>query len=310
MRKMLRPRLLIVGCGDVGMRLAALARGRLRVVALTSSPGRLAELRAAGITPLVGDLDDRASLWRLAGLAGRVAMLAPPPGQGDTDPRSRRLAQLLRGSAMIDAGRGRFLRLVYVGTTGVYGDCGGARVTETWPPRPASARARRRVDAERSWRDLGRARARVSILRVPGIYDAGTRSPRRRLEQGLPVLRREDDVFTSHVHADDLARMILRALFVGAPNRVYNAADDTRLRMGDYFDLAAGLFGLPRPPRVARADAAAAGLGEASLSFMSESRQIDGARLRAELGLALRYPDVAAGLAAGASSGEDAAPAR
>ena len=291
-----KPRLLIVGCGDVGLRLAALARPRFRVLALTSSEHRVSALRAAGIVPLRGNLDDATSLWRLAGVARWVAVLAPPPNTGDDDPRSRHLANVLRrhmiGSAPADA-----LRLVYASTTGVYGDCNGALIDETRRPAPRTARALRRLDAERRWRALGRrAGARVAVLRIPGIYDGAARSPRRRLVQGLPVLRAEDDVFTNHIHADDLARITLRALFVAAPNRVYHASDASRLRMGEYFDLAADLYALPRAPRVARADAGTAGLSPQALSFMDESRRLDNRRL-GELGLALRYPDVAAGLA-------------
>ncbi len=295
-----KPRLLIIGCGDVGLRLAALARPRFRVLALTSSDHRLSELRDAGIVPLRGDLDSVASLWRLAGLARWVAMLAPPPNAGNDDPRSRHLANVLRRH-MIGSARHAPTRLVYASTSGVYGDCNGALVHETRRPAPCTARARRRLDAERCWRGFGQTPgARVAVLRIPGIYDAATRSPRRRLMQGLPVLRAEDDVFTNHIHADDLARIVLRALFVAAPNRVYHASDASRLQMGAYFDFAADLYGLPRPPRVARvvAEAGAAGISLQALSFMRESRQLDNRRL-GELGLALRYPDVVAGLAPG-----------
>ena len=288
-----RPRLLIVGCGDVGLRVAALTRERWRVLALTSSPQRVPELRAAGVTPLLGNLDDPASLRRLRALARWVVVLAPPPAQGDTDPRSRRLAAVLRGS-MIGASRGAALRVVYASTSGVYGDCGGALLRETHPPRPQTARARRRLDAEQHWRGLGRAGARVAILRVPGIYDAAARSPRQRLEQALPVPPAAEDPYTSHIHADDLARCVVFALLRGAPNRVYHACDDTRMRMGEYFDLAARLYGLPKPPRASLAEVAA--VSPLRASFLRESRQLDNARLHTELGVTLRHPDVARGL--------------
>jgi nucleoside-diphosphate-sugar epimerase len=294
MRCFRKPRLLIVGCGDVGLRLAALAQPRFRVIALSSSPERLPLLRAAGIVALSGDLDQQASLRRLRGLARWVAMLAPPPPSGAHDKRSRHLAAAL-GYRMINGGLAP--RLVYASTSGVYGDCGGARVAETRPPRPQTPRAARRIDAEQCWRGFGQRRAaRVSILRIPGIYDAAQRSPLRRLQQGLPVLRAEDDVHTNHIHADDLARLLLRALFRGAPGRVYNASDASHLRLGDYLDLAARLYGLPELPRVARAQARASGLSELALSFMGESRQLDNARLQHELGFEFDYPDVRCGL--------------
>src|SRR5678816_2448010 len=90
-----RPVLLIVGCGDVGLRVVRLLAGRWRVLALTSSAARVAELRAAGALPLRGDLDRPASLCRLAGLADAVVHLAPPPATGAGDPRTRHLAAAL-----------------------------------------------------------------------------------------------------------------------------------------------------------------------------------------------------------------------
>lgn len=280
-----RPRLLIVGCGDVGMRVLGLLAGRWRVRALSSSPQRFAELRAAGASPVLGNLDDAASLAGLAGWADAVLHLAPPPGQGERDLRTLNLLREL-------ARRSPPKQLVYASTTGVYGDCAGARFDESRPVAPATDRARRRVDAERLLRGFGPTfGCGVTILRVPGIY-AGDRAgghPRERLQRGAPVLRREDDVYTNHIHADDLARACLRALWQGAPQRVLHACDDSELLMGDYFDLAADLCGLARPPRISRAEAQAQ-MSPMQLSFMSESRRLSNRRLRQELRLRLRYP--------------------
>jgi len=288
-----RSRLLIVGCGDVGLRAAAAVPRRVRVLALTSSPERRAELRARGITPLAGNLDQAATLQRLAGLADRVLHLAPPPGEGTGDPRTRALLQALRR-------RTPPLALIYGSTSGVYGDCGGAWIDETAPLRAGTARAQRRVAAENEVRFFGRsAGVRSSILRIPGIYapDRAGGTPRERLLRGTPVLHSEDDVYTNHIHADDLARACLAALWRGAPQRAYHASDDTELKMGDYFDLAAGLYGLPRPARLSRAEAMRQ-LPPMLLSFMSESRRLANSRLKRELRLGLRYPTVALGLRA------------
>ncbi len=289
-----RPRVLIVGCGDVGQRAAASLLPRVRVLALSrdGSPAALQALRARGIVPLAGDLDDAASLRRLAGIATHLIQLAPPPGAGEGDPRTRTLLQALARRSLPTA-------LVYGSTSGVYGDCGGAWVSETRATNPQTARARRRVAAEGWVRAFGLATGvRASILRIPGIYaaDRPGGTPRERLARGTPVLAREDDVFTNHVHADDLARAVVRALWRGAPQRVYHASDDTALRMGDYFDLAADLYGLPRPPRITRAQAREQ-LSPMLVSFMSESRRMDNRRLKRELRLRLRYPTVAEGLA-------------
>ena len=288
-----RARLLIVGCGDVGMRVARLLRGRWRLIGLTSSEVRVAELRAAGITPLVGDLDHAAGLARIAGLADAVLHLAPPPSAGRIDPRTAHLLQVLAQGSLPRC-------IVYGSTSGVYGDAGGAFFDETRAVNPATDRGARRVDAEDRLRRFGREfGVRISILRIPGIY-AGDRvggHPRERLARGTPVLTAADDVHTNHIHADDLARACALALHRGLPQRVVHASDDTELKMGDYFDLAAELCGLPRPPRVTRLEAATL-MSPMQLSFMSESRRLANTRLKRELRLRLRYPTVATGLIA------------
>lgn len=289
-----RPTLLIVGCGDIGQRVLRLVHPRWRVLALTSSQERVPALRALGAVPLVGDLDAPATLGRLGGLADAVLHLAPPPAAGTVDPRTRALLRAL-------ARGGRVRRIVYASTSGVYGDCGGARLDETRAVNAGTDRARRRVDAEAQLRWFGRrSGVRVTVLRIPGIYAADRPGghPRERLARGTPVLAAEDDVYTNHIHADDLARVCVAALYRGAPQRVLHASDDSELKMGAYFDLAADLCGLPHPPRLTRGEAAVQ-LSPMLLSFMSESRRLDNARLKRELRLRLRYPTVHEGLVAG-----------
>jgi nucleoside-diphosphate-sugar epimerase len=292
-----RERVLIIGCGDVGTRAARLlapAR-RARVIALTSSPERVTALRQIGITPLQGDLDDARALRRLAGIATRVLHLAPPPSGETTDwrldPRTRALVRALVQRSLPAA-------LVYGSTSGVYGDAQGRWVSEATPARPMTPRAWRRVDAEATVHWLGRATGvRTTVLRIPGIYapDRAGGTPRERLQRGTPVLRAEDDVYTNHIHADDLARACVLALWRGRTQRNVNVVDDTELKMGDYFDFAADLYGLPRPQRIAR-DAAGDLLPLSLLSFMGESRRLRNDRMKHELRLRLRYPTVAQGL--------------
>lgn len=277
-----RPRLLIVGCGDVGMRLLPLLTPHFRVFATTSQPSRRAELRALGAVPLVVDLDQPATLRRLGGLARMVVHLAPPPADGVQDRRTRNLTAILPEHG----------RMVYVSTTGVYGDCGGALFDESRPVAPCNPRALRRVDAEQVLRRWARrANADLSILRVPGIYGAD-RLPLKRLQQGTPALVEADDVYTNHIHADDLAAIIARALFRALPNRVYHAVDDSDMKMAAYFDAVADAFELPRPPRLPRAELQQV-VTPALLSFMSESRRLRNGRIKRELGVRLRYPTVA-----------------
>jgi nucleoside-diphosphate-sugar epimerase len=282
-----KPRLLIVGCGDVGMRLLPLVAGRFRVFAVTSRPERRAELRAAGAIPIVADLDRPETLKRLARLAPWVVHLAPPPRQGALDVRTRNLTAILPEGT----------RVVYISTSGVYGDHGGALIDETVPRAPKNARAQRRVDAEQVLRAWALAAGgRVAILRAPGIY-APDRLPLERLRAGTPALAAQDDVYTNHIHADDLARLALLALFRARPGRAYNASDDSHMKMGDYFDLVADAFGLPRAPRLPRAELARV-VSEVQLSFMSESRRLDNDRLGRELRARLRHPRVEEAVAA------------
>lgn len=284
-------RLLIVGCGDVGLRMAAALRGRWRAFALTRSEDRHALLRAHGVTPVTGDLDHPGTLERLAGLAQDVVHFAPPPGAGTRDARTANLIRALAKGGSLPQ------RLVYISTSGVYGDCGGAVVHETQRLRPASDRARRRLDAERQLRAWGaEAGVHVSILRVPGIY-AAERLPLARLRAGTPVLEAERDPYTNHIHADDLARIVIAALSRGRAGRAYNASDDSWMKMGEYFDLVADQFGLPHPPRVSW-EAAQAAIPENMLSFMRESRRLANHRLKKELRVSLRYPSVRHGVSA------------
>jgi nucleoside-diphosphate-sugar epimerase len=291
-----RPRLLIVGCGDVGQRVAAQLPPGVRLLALTSSPERLAGLRAQGVTPLQGNLDQPATLRRLSGLATRVLHLAPPPTENLTDwrrdPRTLSLLRALRLRSLPHA-------VVYGSTSGVYGDCAGEWVNEVRAVNPGTPRAQRRVDAEQQLRFFGRSSGtRVHALRIPGIYapDREGGTPRPRLLKGTAVLQAEDDVYTNHIHANDLARACIAALWRGLPQRITNVSDNTELKMGDYFDMAADLYGLPRPPRLSRSTAQQQ-LPLMLLSFMGESRRLDNTRLQRELRVPLRHPTVREGLA-------------
>lgn len=264
---------------------------RWHVVALVRR--RDPQLAALGVTQIEGDLDQPDTLVRLAGIADAVIHSAPPPSQGTGDPRTRNLIAVLQ--------RGKSLprRIVYISTSGVYGDCGGAWVGETRGTAATSARAGRRVDAERRLRRFGRQsgrRCRISILRAPGIY-AGDRLPLERLHKGLPLMLHAEDSHTNHIHAEDLGRAGAAALARGGANRVYNISDDSALAMGEWFDLLADHFSLPRAPRLPREEVRRT-VPPLQWSFMNESRRLDNARMKRELRLRLHYPTVASGIAA------------
>ncbi len=286
-------RILIVGCGDIAMRIAPLLRSRYRLFGLVRNPERFMLLRAVGMVPLWGDLDEMRSLHQLRGLAHTVLHFAPPPAGGEGDTRTRHLLAAL-SRVRPECGRKSMLpqRLIYISTSGIYGDCAGEVVSETHPLHPQNARAKRRVDAEqqiRAWAQRNGVRA--SILRVPGIY-AAERLPLQRIQQGSPAIAAAEDSYTNHIHADDLAHCVIAAMQRGDANRVYHTVDDSRMKMGDYFDAVADACGLPHPPRITRAEAQQV-LSPVLLSFMNESRQLTNTRMKQELRVKLRYPTVA-----------------
>lgn len=291
--------LLIVGCGDIAFRAAALLRPRYRLLGLCRRPENRALLRSYGIIPVAGNLDRRQSLRKLAGMAQAVLHLAPPPVHGKRDTRTANLLAGLSANAAPANAKAAMLpyQLVYISTSGVYGDCDGALIEETRETNPQTDRALRRVDAERQLRGWGRRNGvKVSIFRVPGIY-ACDRIPLERVRAGTPALLPEVDSYTNHIHADDLARILAAALHRALPGRVYHACDDSELKMGEYFDLIADKFNLPHPPRVTRAQAEEC-ISPSLLSFMRESRRLANRRMKRELHVNLRYPTVEEGIAA------------
>jgi nucleoside-diphosphate-sugar epimerase len=278
-------RLLIVGSGDVAMRAIPLLRRVYKIGALARKPEYFDRLRTLGVIPVPGDLDDRNTLARITGWPDAVLHLAPPPASGQHDARTRNLLSALS--------RDRPPReFVYISTSGVYGDCGGDWVSESRPLNCTSPRSQRRVDAERQIRAWARRnRVRASILRVPGIY-AEDRLPVGRLRQGMPAIIDDEDSYTNHIHADDLAKIIVAALRRGRNCRVYHASDDSHLKMGEYFDQVADALRLPRVPRIGRSEAQQV-LPESLLSFMNESRRLTNRRMKRELRVSLCYPTVA-----------------
>lgn len=288
--------ILIVGCGDVALRTAPLLRKHYRILGLYRNPESANRLRAHGIIPIYGNLDSPKSLNKINGVAHLILHLAPPPNQGLRDPRTMHLLSAISRHSKLQP---KILpqRLVYISTTGVYGNCYGRVINETNAVHPENDRAVRRVDAERQLRNWGmRNRITVSILRVPGIY-ALDRLPLNRLRDGHPAILDSEDSYTNHIHADDLARIIQRALRFGQPNRIYHACDDSHFKMGAYFDLVADHFNLSRPPRISRAEAQIQ-MTPGMLSFINESRRVTNFRMKHELHVELQYPTVREGIQA------------
>ncbi len=246
--------------------------------------------RRLGAIPLRGDLDQPATLKRLAGLASVVFHFAPPPLVGLKDTRTRHLiAALSQGKSLPQS-------LIYISTTGVYGDCQGQQIDEARPVEPLTERAKRRVDAEQELRRFGRQTGcRIVILRAPGIY-AAERLPLGRLRQTVAVPLESQDPWTNHIHALDLAQAAWRAQWKGGSQRVYNVVDDTRMRLGDFYTLLARHFGFQPPSRLSL-EALRLHVGEMNWSFMRESRQIENHRIKREFSLTWYYPSVSGFLA-------------
>ncbi|MGL4573313.1 MAG: SDR family oxidoreductase [Burkholderiaceae bacterium] len=284
--------MLIVGCGDVGLRIVRQTHAHLAVIAVNRAPS--ADARAAGARATVWDLDARsharAGRKNIAAIADWAIYLTPPPNQGKGDPRLKRFLAAWRTTNSNK-------RLAYVSTSGVYGNCAGAWVTEARPANPDSDRGKRRVEAEHLVRLAGKGgNMRATLLRAPGIY-AATRLPIERLKAGTPALMAAQDVYTNHIHADDLARICITALLRGRASRVYNASDDSHMKMADYFDAVAHAFNLPRAPRLPAEELKAA-VSPMMWSFMRESRRLVNARLKKELRFRFAYPTVREGIAA------------
>ena len=280
-----KPRILIIGCGYIGLRVVRQLSQSYRVSALTSQKSRFQELRGVGAVPVLGDLDRPDSLWRLSCLAETVIHLAPPQNSGHRDCRTRNLIRILaQGSDTVR-------RFIYVSTTGVYGDHRGAQVSEITPVNPQNERAKRRVDAEMALRLWAPAHGvTLSILRVPGIY-AHDRLPIERIQAGTPALPPAEDAYSNHIHGDDLARLVCAAVYHGKPQRIINVCDGGETKMGDYFDEVADAMALTRPPRLS-ANELQKIVSPILWSFMRESRRVTNARLP-ELKTPLRYPSVA-----------------
>mgnify|MGYP001818676436 FL=1 len=281
--------ILIVGCGDIGLRVARILQtSSCEVTGLTRAAKGAERLRRARVEPVIGDLDDAESLAELPSGGKLVFYLAPPPGGGPVDGRMRNFCAAVGGEKVPG-------KVVYMSTSGVYGDCGGARVTEETPVNPQTSRAQRRVDAEMTLLEWGRAnKVPVVILRVTGIYGPG-RLPLARLQQGHPVLNETESPPTNRIHADDLAAVCVAAAEKAADGEIFNVSDGQSGTMTGYFNAIADLLELPRPQQVSMAEANQV-MTPMMLSYLKESRRMDNRKMIEQLGVVLQYPDLESGL--------------
>jgi nucleoside-diphosphate-sugar epimerase len=279
----------IIGCGYVGTLVAQKwGKDNRSVTALARSAVSASKLQAQGIQTHSGDLDDAASLQQLPVSGNIVYYFAPPPPNGTIDSRMRHFTAALNPTAPPQ-------QIIYLSTSGVYGDNQGAWVTEETPVNPQADRARRRVDAETtltSWCEAHRVP--LTILRVAGIYGPD-KLPVKRLQQGSPVLREEECGYTNRIHIEDLVNICVAAAKRGEGSEIYNVSDGHPGTMTGYFNTVADALCLPRPPAVTMEEAQRQ-LTPAMLSYLTESRRLDNRKLLEKLEITLHYPDLTAGL--------------
>ncbi|MGH8175940.1 MAG: NAD-dependent epimerase/dehydratase family protein [Steroidobacter sp.] len=292
-----RPHLLIVGCGYVGRRLALRLREQFDVSGLVRSSASAAALAKDGVRATAIDLDRvRAGVnipERLDHAA--IVYLAPPPSSGESDLRLDRFLQLATVPPRA---------FVYMSTTGVYGDAGGALVDESSPVQPRTDRARRRVSAEemtRVW--CNERRVRRVVLRVPGIYGPG-RLPLDRLRRSEPVVRRADAGVSNRIHVDDLVQACIAAVVNPEARGVYTISDGASISSTEFMETVARIAGLPPPPQVSMVEAQLT-FSDERLSFINESRRVSNERMTKHLGVTLKYANVEEGIRQSLSEEEE-----
>jgi nucleoside-diphosphate-sugar epimerase len=279
---------LIAGCGYAGTRLARRLAGEGPVLALVRRTAAAEALIRQGIPARAVDFDERPPApLVLPEPLGPLVYLAPPGGTGPEDARL--------GGFLAALGPARPACFVYLSTTGVYGDTGGAPVDEASPAAPREDRSRQRLDAERrvaAW--CGARGVRWVALRVPAIYGPH-RLPLDRLQRNEPVLRAEDSGPGNRIHVDDLVEACLAAL-ARPVTGVFNLTDGRPDSMAAFTARVAALAGFPPPLRITRAEAERR-LPPGLLAFLREARLVT-TRRGAELGWSPRYADPEEGIRA------------
>ena len=282
-------KILIVGCGDIGLRVAKIWKSAGKTIfSLARSESSIDIFRQQHIHACQADLDNPQSLENLPTQQSLIYYFAPPPAKGQQDPR---MENFLRSLATDNLPT----QLIYISTSGVYGDQKGKLINEQTPANPQVDRAKRRYHAElqlQKWSE--ETHVPVTILRVGGIYGPG-RLPLQRLKDQIPILHENLSPQTNRIHADDLAQICVAAATKGQAGEIYNISDGTNSNMTEYFNTIADFCDLPRPPLVDW-DEAEKTISKGMLSYLRESRRMDNTKMINELGVELIYPTLKDGL--------------
>lgn len=280
---------LVAGAGYTGRRLASVLPAEHTFVTRRRCPPE------AGKHCIALDLDADSVDLALPPAPWACLYSVPPPEDADGD-RDRDLDPRLAG--FLNAIKASVPeRLVYLSTSGVYGDRQGALTDETVPVSPLTARARRRVAAEQMLERFCRANGTaLAVLRVPGIYGPG-RLGLDRLRAGATVLDDADAPPGNRIHVDDLVAACRAALLPSAPPGIYNVGDGDHRTSSAFTQAIARLAGLPAPQSISRTEAETQ-WSSRRLSFFNESRRLDTQKMRTELGVTPRYQDPETGIRA------------
>ncbi|MCW8986513.1 MAG: SDR family oxidoreductase [Gammaproteobacteria bacterium] len=280
---------LIVGCGDIGLRVAKIWKNAAKsVFALARTEESIDTFRQQHLFTCQADLDDFQSLKDIPSRQSLLYYFAPPPAKGHVDTRMANFLASMEKETFP-------AHLVYISTSGVYGDQGGELINEDSPVNPTADRAKRRYNAEQQLRTWSKQTSvPITILRVGGIYGPG-RLPLQRLKDQIPMLHEELSPQTNRIHADDLAQVCVAAAADKAEGEIYNVSDGTNSNMTEYFNTIADYCDLPRPPLVDWEEAEKT-ISKGMLSYLKESRRLDNSKMINELGIELIYPTLKDGL--------------
>jgi len=283
-------KIVIIGCGYLGGRIAreCLREGDF-VSALVRTEVSALQLQNQGVEAIALDLDTALPAVNMI-KDSRVFYFAPPPRSGVEESRLQRFLAAMPSGQLPE-------KVVYLSTTGVYGDCGGELVDENHAVNPLAERALRRFSGEQQVLGWGQQmRVPVTVLRVAGIYGP-ERLPLARLQRGEPMVCEAESPTTNRIYIDDLVAVCRAAMVRGVAGEIYNVSDGHPGNMTDYFNQVADFAGLPRPEQISLQQAQQQ-LSAGMLSYLKESRRLDNRKMLQQLGVVLRYPTLELGLKA------------
>lgn len=278
---------LIIGCGYVGEKVALQLmqlESNHNVYATVGSSSKAATLTIQGIkTQAINfDAEDITALT-IPREPYRLLYLVPPSREGEKDTRLQRVLNILQTRPPV--------HFVYMGTSGVYGDCQGDWVNESRIPNPTSEPSKRRLHAEKIV-DRWSATQQCSrtLLRVSAIYGP-ERLPIKRIREGRPAVNADESAWSNRVHIEDLTTICIKALAREGLNEIFNVSDGHPTTSEEFISTIARALGMPLPSSISLKQA----LCEATPAqriYLTESRRLDNRLLLQKLDLRLRFPTI------------------